>query len=264
MAGAPGFVPVEEKKRAARKALRELNQDIPLADLPTLSFDREQAFMVYASFSGDAFKTAAAMSVPETEVFQAEREGKWRDRLEAVVKLKSHGKPGDVERGFNRVNNFVQAHRMRCVLDRVVSRLYSLDTQGVIDFASTITVRKLRGVDDEIEEHKIGTRVFSDLLTAIEKCQMLTYMALGDTATERKVRNEQGDEVASRDIHAQIAEAVSKAAGDNVRQALAQQSQEQLDNIIENLHPPAEPTGFPKCSVTHLEAQGIIKPDQSK
>ncbi len=167
-----------------------------LTDMPA-DIDREQAFLLYATFAGDIERTSHALNVPAAAVLQmAEQEG-WTNKLGPILALKKSSKPGDLERGINRAMNFVQAHRMRLFVQRVITRITGMN-EG--EFEEYLFVK---GKDDT---RKLTTRALADLASAMEKCQALTYAALNDTAPERAKRKEDGvdSDVSTGDLHAQI------------------------------------------------------------
>lgn len=212
-----------EAQRRAEEALRAVNRDVPLArgytDVP---FDREQAFLFFASFSGDIERTAHALGTSAEIVLKIADEGSWTSRLAAVLKLRTCGRPGDVERAINRATNFAQAHRARLFLERLITKIYRLTDTELEEYCFVTETRrskdKVTGEVEETHEKKISTRPFADLASAMEKIHGLTYLALSDSATERKhraEREEAEDSTASKDIHAAISEAVAAAQGDS-------------------------------------------------
>ena len=92
-------------------------------DAQEVVFDREQAFLLYATFCGDLEKTAHALNVRPVEVLRMVDEEGWNERLKAILELKKSGRPGDIERAINRALNFVMAHKFRLFLERVLFRL---------------------------------------------------------------------------------------------------------------------------------------------
>src|SRR6185503_1658411 len=88
-----------------------------------VSFDRANAFQLYAVFTGDLERTAHALNISPVALLKvADSEG-WQRKLEPIIALKKSNKPGDIERGINRALNFVQCHRMRLFLERVITKL---------------------------------------------------------------------------------------------------------------------------------------------
>lgn len=214
---------IKEAQQRAEEALRECNRDVPLARGYTeVPFDREQAFLLYASFSGDITRTAHALGTSAEVVIRIETESEWKPRLNAVLALRSCGRPGDVERAINRATNFAQAHRARLFLERLITKIYRLTDAELQEYCFvTETTSKKDKVTGEIEEYvekKISTRPFADLASAMEKIHNLTYVALQDGPTDRKnreAREASEDQTPVKDIHAAISAAVAAAQGDN-------------------------------------------------
>ena len=222
-----GEYAVEQAKLRAEESLRAVNQDIPIArGYTAVPFDREQAFLLYTSFAGDVERTAHALNVDVSTVITAVTEGEWMKRLEGILKLRSCGRPGDVERAINRATNFAQSHRMRMFLERLITKIHSMDDAELVAYCFVTETKtrkdKSTGEEETTEERKISTRPFADLASAVEKIHQLTYLALGDSAGERKQRAERDaetDNVPTMDIHAAISKAVSDAQGDSSTRA---------------------------------------------
>ena len=176
-------------------------------DLPGIPIDRENAFMLYAAFTGDVERTAAALGVRAVDVLRLVDDEDWTEKLKPILDLKKSSKPGDIERGINRALNFVQAHKLRMFLERVVSKLCGMDAEELKDYLFTAHTVK------EGEPYcKLTTRALADLASAVEKAHALTYMALNDTAQDRSKRNESDGGGSAGDMHVKIAEAMQKAA----------------------------------------------------
>jgi hypothetical protein len=172
--------------------------------------DRENAFLLYATFTGDLERTAHALNIRACDVLLMADEEKWNEKLKPILELKKSTKPGDVERAINRALNFVQAHRMRMVIERVVFRLYNMKPDEMEEY---LFAQSSIGKDGkEYVYKKLTTRSLADLASAIEKCHAMSYMALNDSAPERGRRKDDSDPVAAGDMHVKIAEAMQKAA----------------------------------------------------
>lgn len=220
-------ITLAESQRRAEQALREINNDLPIARGYTpVPFDREQAFLLYTSFAGDVDRTAHALNVEVGQVVLAVKEGEWLTRLEGILKLRSSSRPGDVERAMNRATNFAQAHRMRMFLERLITKIHRMNDEELIAYCfvteSKTRKNKATGEEETTDERKISTRPFADLASAVEKIHQLTYLALGDSSGERKQRADreaETDNVPTLDIHAAISKAVSEAQGDSSTRA---------------------------------------------
>jgi hypothetical protein len=195
------------KPHAIDKAIDEVSSDS--SKLVSDNLDRDNAFMLYATFCGDTERTAHAMSVTPEEVRRLAEQGQWDQKLRGILELKKSGKAGDVERAMNRAVNYVQAHRLRLFLERVLQHIFSCPLEQIEEWMFSFQYSK----GDTEPVKKFSTRPLADLAAALEKCHVLTYMALGDSATERRGRNDTQDaDVSGGEIHARIAAAMSKEA----------------------------------------------------
>jgi hypothetical protein len=173
-------------------------------DAQEVVFDREQAFLLYATFCGDLEKTAHALNVRPVEVLRMVDEEGWNERLKSIIELKKSGRPGDIERAINRALNFVMAHRFRLFLERVLLRITGM---GAEEFESYL----LMSENKDGAFRKLSTRALADLASAMEKAQALTYQALNDTAPERvKRKTAEDDSTAGGELHARIAKAMAE------------------------------------------------------
>jgi hypothetical protein len=59
--------------------------------------DRENAFLLYATFTGDLERTAHALNVRACDVLLMADEEKWNEKLKPILDLKKSTKPGDIE-----------------------------------------------------------------------------------------------------------------------------------------------------------------------
>lgn len=173
--------------------------------------DRENAFLLYATFCGDLVRTSHALNTSTEAVARAAEEGNWNDKLAPILALKKSTRPGDVERAMNRALNFVQAHQMRMFVSRVIQRMTGMSEEDLADyiFQSQTDTNKVSA--------KLSTRGIADLASAMEKCQCMTYQALNDTPTERVKRKEIADDpdISAGDMHARIAHAMAQVGQDN-------------------------------------------------
>jgi len=173
-------------------------------DAQEVVFDREQAFLLYATFCGDLEKTAHALNVRPVEVLRMVDEEGWNERLKSIIELKKSGRPGDIERAINRALNFVMAHKFRLFLERVLSRVTGMSPE---EFETYL----LMSENKDGEFRKLSTRALADLASAMEKAQAMSYMALNDTAPERvKRKMAEDDSTAGGELHARIAKAMAE------------------------------------------------------
>ncbi len=185
--------------------------------------DREQAFLLYATFTGDLEKTAHALNVPAVAVLKMADDEGWNEKLAPILKMKKSVKPGDMERSMNRAVNYVQGHRMRIMITRTLSVLLNMteeDIKGRIDETTGMIDVNDPGLKDSpnktlarVTKSKPGSfsRLLADLASALEKCHSMTYQALNDTVQERTKRKEDNSDASVAAMHAQIADAMADA-----------------------------------------------------
>lgn len=189
-------------RNSAEKIIKHLEN---LPDAEKTEFDKDNAFMLYATFCGDVERTAHALRLTPVQVMELAETHKWNEQLRGILELKKSGKPGDVERAVNRAVNFVQAHRLRLLLERTLGYICKLPTEEMYGLMLQRSYDKAGNVTE-----KLGTRPLADLAAALEKCHVLTYLALNDSTTERRARDEQPDSISGGELHAQIAAAMSQ------------------------------------------------------
>lgn len=202
MAGKPILKNKFETGTRIGDRLVELAAD-QLAPQPDIT--ENEVYLLYAAFCGDVERTAHAANTTPAEVIKLRDAGGWDTKLRGILELKKSGRPGDVERAINRAINFIQAHRLRMLLENILRELHKKSSEEIFSMMSTAFDRDGNPVE------KLSTRAFADLAAAIEKCHAMTYLATNDSAAERKGRNDDFVEGAAMgDIHAKIAAHMSK------------------------------------------------------
>ena len=199
------------------------------------TLDLETVFQIYVMLCGDTGRAAHATGLTVKALEHLAETHGWKEKIRLVLSLRDSDKPGDLERGVNRAYNFVQAYRLQKVLERTITRLYNLNDAELDEYvlprddAATVAKRGLKrdplegemALSDKLDvalrgknyagPRRLSTRALADLASALEKCQALTYAALGDTAPERAKRTQETREAASDSgLHQQIAEAMAK------------------------------------------------------
>lgn len=183
--------------------------------------NREHVFSLYATFGGDATRTAAALNLRVEDIEDAAVAGKWDKKLAAIIKLRKSSAPLDTERAINRALAFVQGHRLRAQLDRVLTRLESMDAAQLDEFILPVEISK-----NGIATQRISTRPLADLAGAVEKANATCALALADTAADRARRDEEsGGGESTGAIHSAIAKAMSEIASDSSPAALLIEAQ---------------------------------------
>lgn len=226
------LVPSSRLPMALQNPLLKLN--------PTdITIDRENAFLLYATFCGDLEKTAHALNVQPVDVLEMARADRWDERLKSILALKKSSRPGDIERAINRAVNFVQAHRLRHVVERAIRRLYQM-TDAEFEKAVFTNV----SIKGEVD-HRLSAKGLADLASAMEKAQSMSYAALTDTATDRARRKAEEDtEASAASLHVQIAQAMTKVGeSGSVSAQLFDKQLEQAQHLLQERN--AEPTSSP-------------------
>jgi hypothetical protein len=229
-------------KFLAQASVAKMNEEQNQTDNPLAPFGIEQAFQLFATFCGDVEKTAHALSVKPSIVIAIAAREKWNERLAPLFELQKGTRPGDVERGINRAVNFVQAHRLRLCVDRLIDRLYKLTDDELLEYCFETTVKKDRE-GNETTVKRIVTRPLADLATAMEKCQAQTYHALNDTAPERAKRQEApNDYHSAADLHSELSKAMAEVRQKNSPQAVLFDAQlQKAELLLKGQPPPAAP-----------------------
>lgn len=171
--------------------------------------EKEDAFLLYTIFCGDAIKTAHSLNVDVGTIVALARDEGWDAKVGQLAELRKSDKPGDLERAINRACNFAQAHRVRQELERTIDMIRSWSDAELREMLITTSVDS----KGRIATH-FSTRPLADLTASLEKAHMLTYLALGDTAQDRARRKEETDDsiIAASAMHAQIAKAMAEIA----------------------------------------------------
>jgi len=112
--------------------------------------------------------------------------------------------------------------------ERVLSQLCGMTPNELEAFI--LPKEAKRGTDGAIIEQRFTTRALADLASALEKCHLMTYLSLNDTATERKERKSEGDDDATAaELHLRLADAMAKSgAGMNSPAGLVAEAQLQI------------------------------------
>lgn len=142
--------------------------------------DNIQAFQTYVAFNGDCQRTAVALNITLAEVQGMAAQGDWEKHAEQWKSLRE-GSSQDVSIQVNRAVNFVQAHRLRGLIDKVVSKLSDMPADELMDLLAT----KAKGKDGELRVTGFSVRQLTDLTKAAEAAHLMTQRALGDVTGER-------------------------------------------------------------------------------
>jgi hypothetical protein len=208
------FAYVKSGSAKTKELLKEIEELDPSlrADPDAQIFDVDRALQLYVQFSGDVVRTGHALGVPAKDILKAADRLGWNKKLEAILELQKSGKPGDIERGVSRAMCFVQAHRWRVVLERLLDKFYAMSSEELFEKVMSVTTKTAKDGTVTVTE-SINTKPFADLSAALEKVHGMCYAALNDTVTERGQRKEaREDAISATQLHSMIASAM--AAGD--------------------------------------------------
>jgi len=192
--------------------------------------DDEQLFQLFAIYCGDVKRCALAANLDEATVEAKALVGGWRDKIKILIDLKTSSRPGDGERGINRAVNFVQAHRWRNHLQRVMNKLINMGDEELDEMICSVTVDKAGNVSK-----KLNTRAFADLSSAMEKCHAMSYSALNDTATERRERGDEPDEnKTATAVHMNITRAMEEVRKQNRAEEAARLAAQSVTDTVQS------------------------------
>lgn len=191
--------------------------------------DVSQCFLVFMSVCGDTERTALALDLdPKIVQELATKEG-WSDKIKRISLLSKSEKPGDFERATNRCLNFVQAHRVRLVLDKVIEKFHGLDADETLEMLTTRREGQI----------SYSARFLGDLTAALEKVHFLSYAALGDSIKEREARESNDEGVDANALHAAVLQALNNPAAKFVESDLLVA---EASATVKQLAAPAQPS----------------------
>jgi hypothetical protein len=152
---------------------------MPVPALNKNSLDVAQIFQTYMLFAGDVERVALACDVDRVHVQQLAHCENWAAKVADMERLR--GENADAQIQLNRGVNYVQAHRLHSILDKVIGHLSLKSAEDIVDLCTKV------GKGGETE---FSARALTDLVKAAESCQVMTQRALGDTAAERPEASE--------------------------------------------------------------------------
>lgn len=169
--------------------------------------DRGTLLLTYLSFLGDAEKTAAALHITVTYVRAQAIKGGWEDQVQRFVALKQSQGADALAKELNRTVNYVQAVKLRNLLDRVIQRL-SDEQESFDGFLAH------RGKDND----NFSAKAPLELVKAVETIHKMTYQALGDSSGER-VTDDKNE--GAKNVSLSVLRALAATSGTQLDPALA-------------------------------------------
>jgi hypothetical protein len=155
---------------------------LPFPEKPSQTF-LTKCYLAYIVLGGDLHQTALACNVDPKFIEAYACKEDWKSRLEATADLCGPGArtPAEVERLLNRTALYVQAQRIRRIIDAVLTEVEeaaSGDDKTLLELF-TVTTK---------ESVKIDLKPLTDLTTAALKLSQMASGAMCDTASERVKR----------------------------------------------------------------------------
>ena len=155
--------------------LRNTSNRLKPMDAPNKNLlDVSQIFQTYLTFGGDVERTALAVGMQPVEVRTLAQSERWADKLSLWNEFQA-GDKKELQIQINRAVNYVQAHRLRTIIDKVVTELSAKDGKGLIDLLTEVHS------GEKSSSEKFSARALTDLVKGAETCQLMTQRALGDT-----------------------------------------------------------------------------------
>jgi hypothetical protein len=170
----------EDSSPLSLPLVRETVEQHPEIMAPTSpdQIDRSAMFLTYLAFLGDTHRTAAALMTDPARVELAAKHEGWDKKVKHLTQVKNDLGPDEFLRELNRVVNFVQAVRLRSIMDRVLARLTG---DGLDAFLTTHTK----------DTSNTTVKALRDVISCCEAVHRLTYTALGDIPGKRTL--DEGD-----------------------------------------------------------------------
>lgn len=132
--------------------------------------DPVQVFLTYMNFSGDVAQTAVVLQVDPSVVSALAAAGNWAGKIKELVKLGDGKDPRELKLSINRAVNYVQADRLRRLIDRVLTTVSAKHDDEILELLTTTGPKGA----------SFSTRPLTDLVKAAAEAQLMTRLALGD------------------------------------------------------------------------------------
>jgi len=143
-------------------------------------------YLTFIVLEGDVNKTSVACDVPEDVVEEYAKREDWRARLETTKRLAGDSRgPAEIERLLNRAGTYVQAMRIRRVIDVVLNEL----EKRMVDSRDTTVLEAFTYTDKE-GNRRIDLKPLAELASSAQKLSTVAFSAMADTAGERLKRLE--------------------------------------------------------------------------
>lgn len=133
-----------------------------------MTSDAVSVWNAFLTFQGNSVKTAVSTGLSVGDVERMAEEGGWKAK---IASLENSSGTGTSAASVNRAINYVQAHRLRSLLDRVVTEI-STDAKTFDEYTQTY------GKEGAPSGRTV--KPLLELAKAVEVAQGLTQRALGD------------------------------------------------------------------------------------
>lgn len=190
--------------------------------VPAITLDPAEVFAVYLQQGGSVSRTALTLRLPDETVAGMVQQYGWDVKVKDYTGGADEPTQADFQRGqrtLNRAINFIQAHRLRDLVDRVVRKL-STD-QTLEEFT---TVSSKNGFRRDLKPLR-------DLAEAARVAQELSYRSLGDSM-DVSVRDDSDAAKEGKDLQLAVLSAMDAAdrhpktnSADLVRQDIKEREQ---------------------------------------
>jgi hypothetical protein len=139
------------------------------------NLDVAHIFQTYIAFNGDVPRCSLALDLPQPVIRALATDERWDDKLKDWSQL-AEGDLRDAQVQINRAVNYVQASRMRSIVDGLISEFLKKTPAELMLLFTKATK----------DGSEFLTRPLTDLVKAAEACQIMTQRALGDKNSDDK------------------------------------------------------------------------------
>ena len=165
----------------------------------------DKAFLVYLATAGDVRKTSVICRLPQARIQYIIEKENWAPKLEALEGLRKEGKHQQVAIELSRVASFVQASRMRELVDRGM------------DFVASLKNEKLFVHTSDRGARSVTAKVIIDLAKAMETAQACCARALGDKSVgEPLLGKDEAERSTALEVYESLTKLQSEPATDSV------------------------------------------------
>ncbi len=173
--------------------------------------DPVQVFLTYMMFAGDIDQTVAILQIDRSIVEGLSAAGNWPSKIKELQKLGEGKEPREYKLAVNRGVNYIQADRLRRLVDVVLTKMAGSTPEEVMDLLTTTGPKG----------NSFSTRPLTDLVKAAESAQLMTRLALGDVgAGELAEGSESGSDIALSVMRAMNSAAELEAPAAEIRKVL--------------------------------------------